>query len=282
MTEETIFVANAQKGKNAWWRYLLTVVLGFAVQVVVVVAVVIGLMLAGVSTAELLRDAQDPARSITFFGTIGASFALLLVGFVWGGAWLHKKSFSDFIGDWQWGGFAFGVVGWLVLLVVGTVIDYLVRPGGFTVSPVGLTPVAVAVTCVALAVQTFTEEFIFRGWATQGLLRLTRRPVVSAVISGLIFGACHIPNGVFQAISAGLLGIALALIAIRTGGLAFGYGLHLINNLFGALIVVSGADVFKGAPAVFVQNTPGLDVMDLAVVVVALVGLVWIVYRRKG
>ncbi len=79
-----------------------------------------------------------------------------------------------------------------------------------------------------------------------------------------------------------MLGIGLALIAIKTGSLAFGYGLHLINNIFGAVVVVSGGDVFKGAPGLIMQNTPDLMAFDVGVVAVALTLIVAATYRVRA
>ncbi len=130
--------------------------------------------------------------------------------------------------------------------------------------------------------QTFTEELIFRGWLTQGLLLWTRRPAVAAVIAGLLFGLLHIPNGLPQAAGATLFGVAMSLVAIRTGGIAFTWGLHLVNNLLGAVVVVSSGDVFAGAPGLFTQTTPQLMWWDAAVEGVVLIILTWWVLSRPA
>jgi len=276
------FLALAEKGRHSWWRYLVTVLLAFAVQTLVVIIGAIILIATGFPPDKLMTAAQDPGQPILFFSTVGLSFAALLLGFVLGGAWLHKKPISDYLGAWSWSGFAAGFGAWLIVLLVDVAIGYVLHPDGFTFSGAGIIPAVAAVTCLSLAVQTFTEEFIFRGYITQGLLKLFKRPIPAAIISGLIFGAFHIPNGWFQAASATLLGIGLALIAIKTGNLAVGWGLHLINNVFGAVIVVSGGDVFKGAPGLIMQNTPDLNGLDLGVVAVALVIIVGVIYRRAA
>ena len=130
-----------------------------------------------------------------------------------------------------------------------------------------------------LAIQTFAEEFVFRGYVTQALLLASRRPAVAALFSGLLFGALHIPNGTPQAIWATCFGVVAALIAIRTGGLAFTYGLHLANNLFAGVIVVSTGDVFKGIPGVITQSTPQIMGWDVGVGVAAMLGALMLAYR---
>jgi membrane protease YdiL (CAAX protease family) len=126
-----------------------------------------------------------------------------------------------------------------------------------------------------LLVQTFCEEFFFRGLITQGLLLWLKRPWPAAIVSGLLFGALHIANGPQQALNAVAFGIVCSMLAIRTGGIAFTWGLHLANNYFGAVVVVSAGDVFKGSPGLFTQNTPQLMWWDLSLAVLALALFLW-------
>jgi membrane protease YdiL (CAAX protease family) len=96
------------------------------------------------------------------------------------------------------------------------------------------------------------------------------------MLSGLAFATLHIPNGWPQAASAAAFGVITALIAMRTVGIAFTFGLHLVNNLFGAVIVVSANDVFRGSPALFTQATPHLMWLDAAVPFIAMVAALWL------
>ena len=81
--------------------------------------------------------------------------------------------------------------------------------------------------------------------------------------------------------NATLFGLVTALIAIRTGGIAFTFGMHLINNLFGAVVVVSAGDVFNGAPGLWTQTTPGLMWWDVVLGVVLLALPAWVVLRPR-
>ena len=279
-TNQTVFQTLADKGRHSWWRYLVTVLLAFLVQAIVLIGGVITGVAVGFPADTLAKSIQDPGQPVLFFSAIGLSFAGLLAGFSLGGMWLHKKSFADYVGRWRFRGFALGFAVWLVVLLIDVAIGYVLRPTAFRISGAVFNPAMTGLICASLAVQTFTEEFIFRGYISQGLLKLIRRPLPTAIVSGLIFGALHIPNGWPQTASATMLGIGLTLIAIRTGSLAFGYGLHLINNVFGAVIVVSGGDVFKGSPGLIMQNAPDLIAVDVGVVAVALVVIVAATYRR--
>jgi len=165
-------------------------------------------------------------------------------------------------------------------MIAVPLVDYIVRPKGFHWSANQQTVSLVLAALFGLTIQTFTEEFVFRGYLTQGLLLATKRPIVTAVISGIIFGLLHIPNGGPEWANATVFGVITALIAIRTGGIAFTFGMHLINNLFGAIFVVSSSDVFHGAPGLFTQTTPDLMWWDLALGVAALALPVWLVMTR--
>lgn len=273
--------ARADHGRHAWWRYLVTLVWSVLIQIVLAVVIFICLNLCGVPASALIAGAKDPAQPLWFFSIIAVMFAAWLAG-IWSGAWIfNKKPARDFLAEWRWPLFFAGAAIWLAVIVGDAVLDYVLKPSGFALK-MSLTPAVVAAVTLSIAVQTFTEEFVFRGYATQGFLHLVKRPVPAAILSGLLFGACHIPNGWIQAINAAVLGVALALIAIKTGSLAFGYGLHLVNNLFGALIVVSADDVFKGAPGLFAQSTPSLDRLDLSVSVLALAVLAFVFGRRPS
>jgi hypothetical protein len=105
---------------------------------------------------------------------------------------------------------------------------------------------------------------------------------VTAVVSGLIFASLHIPNGIPEAANAVVFGIVTALIVMRTGNLAFTYGLHLVNNLFGAILVVSSSDVLHGSPGVFTQATPDLMWMDVLASCAAFGVVWWLVARRPA
>jgi membrane protease YdiL (CAAX protease family) len=152
-------------------------------------------------------------------------------------------------------------------------VDFAIAPRGFHLSADNRTPALALAALCGLGLQTFAEEFVFRGYVTQGLLLATRRTAPTAVVSGLLFGAMHIPNGAPQALSATLLGMLLAVIAIRTGGIALTYGIHLANNLFGALVLVSAGDAFHGAAGLVTQNTPQLMWWDTGLAAVAMLAM---------
>jgi uncharacterized protein len=271
----------AARGRNAGWRYVLALV----------VACVVALLLAAVAAAVIqignllpegwLVAAQDPAQPMVFFLFNGAVFGLLLLGLAVAVRWVHGKRSADLLGRWSWRLFGLGAAVWVLALTTAGLVDLAIAPSGFRFAANSETPKLVLAALVGLGIQVFAEEYVFRGHITQGLLLALRKPIPTAVLSGVIFGAVHIPNGWPQAASATVFGVLLALIAIRTRGIAFTTGLHLVNNVFGAAILVSAGDVFKGSPGLFMQDTPHLMWWDVAVGSLLLVLVTVLVYRAR-
>ncbi|MGZ5307850.1 MAG: CPBP family glutamic-type intramembrane protease [Solirubrobacterales bacterium] len=85
-----------------------------------------------------------------------------------------------------------------------------------------------AIFLIAL-VAPLAEESFFRGFFFAGLR--TRLPkIAAAVVSGLVFGAVHAPEGPSTVVPLALLGIALALLYERTGSLWPCVFAHCVNN----------------------------------------------------
>jgi len=277
----TPYLAYALKGRNAPWRYLV----GFPTAMVVMalgVVVIVALQMSHLLAFDIATGLQDASQPTKFYPATAILFGLLLAGFVAAARMLHGKTFTDVIGAWRWRSFALGLAIWVPVLAISAVLDFLIAPSGFTVTANSQTPMLAVLALGGLAIQTFAEEFVFRGYVTQGLLAATRRTIPTALISGALFGAMHIPNGLPQAVSATLVGVVFAAIAIRTGGIAFTAGLHLANNLFGAVVLVSANDAFHGAAGLMTQNTPQLMWWDTGVGAVGLLLVAAWVYRSAA
>ena len=276
----TIWTEYAARGRNALWRYLVATPLALLLAVVLGVALEVGVRLSGLAPSGVIAQSSDPSRPGPFFVGVLVTFGLVLAGFVGAVRLMHNKRFGDLLGNWRWGAFFIGAGFWALAQIAATAADLAIAPHALRISVSSATLGLALVAAPALALQTFTEEYIFRGYVTQGLsLVLRRRPLVTAALSGVIFGAAHIENGAPQAVGALMFGTVIAYVAIRTGGLALGYGAHVVNNIFGSLVVVSDGDVFKGAPAVITEHAPGLVWWDVGVEAVLLALLALLVIR---
>lgn len=278
----TVFLDYARQGKPGTWRYALAAAGAVVLMVLIGLALLTLLTVTRVVSPDALRRMQNPGDPGPFYlGAVAMPFALLLTGLAISARLAQGRRLRDFLGRWRWRMTARGFAIWLALLVVGELVDVVASPGGFSWIGREATASFFLLAPPALALQTFTEEVVFRGLVTQGLLLWIRRPLPTAILSGLIFGAFHIPNGPFQALTAAVFGTALALLAMETGGLALGWGIHLANNLFAAMVVVSAGDVFRGGQGLIRQDTPQLPLLDFAFTLVALALITWFAIDRS-
>jgi len=275
------YLAYALRGKNAWWRYLLCLVLACLLAGFIMFAGALVLMLAHLMPLGLAAEIQRPQNVMPFFLGIAASFGIVAISLALAAAAVHRKRPSDLLGQWRWNHFALAFGAWVLVQSVLALIDFAIAPKGFALTAGQGTLSLAAVGFVGISVQTFAEEYVFRGYLTQGLLLLFKKPLPAAIVSGLLFGSLHISNGTPQALNAAVFGIVCSLVAIRTGGIALTYGLHLANNYFGAVVVVSGSDVFKGSPGIFSQTTPELVWWDLFLAVLVLSAVPWLIFRQR-
>lgn len=273
------FLDYANRGKNDPWRYAAGLGLGLLFALIIGAILLIPATLFHLLPSDIDEQMKQIKDPFIFFPMTAATFGLFLAGYALAAIVMNNKSPLDLLGGWTWKAFALGAGVWLAYLGICTLIDYALAPKGFRIST---TPPSLQLTLVvlgALAVQTFTEEYVFRGYLTQGLLVGLKNPYLASLVCGLAFGALHIPNGPPQAASAVVFGIVLSLIAIRTGSLAFGSGLHLVNNSYGAILVVSEQDVFRGSPGLLYQNTPHLAWWDLGLGLGGVALVAFIVWR---
>src|SRR5579864_291897 len=185
------FLEYARRGKTSWWRYPIACALALLIAIVLGVVLLVGLMLTHAAPRDLASELLSPSHPVVFFGANGVVFAVTLAGFVAAIALMHGKRFGDVVGRWRWRLFLGGAAFWAAAQVLLLLIDFALAPKGFRLSQTGATAAAVAAAFLGLTVQTFAEEFVFRGYLTQALLLATRQPLAASVLSGLLFGAVH-------------------------------------------------------------------------------------------
>lgn len=117
------------------------------------------------------------------------------------------------------------------------------------------------VSILMVPFQAAAEELIFRIYALQGLFLRTNSAWLSIVLSSSMFAFMHISNPEVNALGPGILlyylmaGIFLALISIQDDGTELAIAFHVINNLFGVLVLSSGWHVFR-TEALFIDERP--------------------------
>lgn len=94
------------------------------------------------------------------------------------------------------------------------------------------------VVVLTTPLQAAGEEYVFRGLLLQGL-GTTRLPMsLCCALSGLLFAAAHLQFDPELFADRLLLGVALAFLAVRTGGLEASIAVHTVKNI--AVLVPTG------------------------------------------
>ncbi len=91
-----------------------------------------------------------------------------------------------------------------------------------------LGPVPIQILVIVIAAP-ISEEVCFRGMLFGGLRERLPR-IAAALVSGLVFGALHITNGVEVIPPLIAFGFVLALLYEKTGSIVPGILLHMLNN----------------------------------------------------
>ena len=225
----------ARLGRNEWWRYLL----GAAV------IVFFWLVLGYVPYILMLRAGlSDPPFD---FVAINLSIFMMLAGLAVTVRLIHRRSLRSLITPEDridWSRAARGAVVWTVLAAAVSVIEHVVYPERYYLSFDSTRFFMYMALVLALTpLQSTVEELVFRGYVMQGLGLLTRRPLVVAVLSSLVFTVPHLLNPEVREHGAAIMaanyfaiGMLLATVTLRDGRLELAIGLHAVNNVFLALI----------------------------------------------
>jgi membrane protease YdiL (CAAX protease family) len=234
----------------------LCVVLATLASVVVVTAILIvaGVVLGAegqtfTQALATLMDADRAGRSLTSyayeFSMVGLSLfaaAVAIIGLA--ARFYHRpvRSFLTVAPRFRWRLVLLGIA--VAAPIIGLAILAELAFSGTPMEPPilraqgladGATYIAIAVVFLFLA--ALAEEMIFRGWLLQQTGALTRNLFVILAVNGVLFSLIHLDPDPGAFVVRAVMGAGWAWIALRLGGVEFGTGAHLANNLAVTLFV---------------------------------------------
>lgn len=246
---------------------------------VLLVGLLLGIILS-MPLDSLAKNRVDHFMGVSYADIFGIlMFIPLSLGMAISLRFLGKTSIKDFI---------LGVGGTvnkkecltvLGLYIVGLLIFYLPNLGYISLR--GVNPGEFAFLFVFMLlfawIQTTWEELAFRGflfrWACKNNAAYTKKAMIAAVISALIFALMHAPNpevtsqkGIFillALLSYGFFGFVFFLANVHFGSLMPGIVMHWINN-FVCYTLISSDVSAAPVPTLLVDSTPQSGVMMLA------------------
>ncbi len=274
---KNVYLALADQGKNAWWRYA--------------VGIVLTLLIWMVGTAFLTYPFLNDPNSVAVFAVSLLTFGLLLLGVWLATTWLHHRPFGSLIGpSGRLNGrrllLGAGIwAGLLILVTLGNVIFMGVRYTFNANFLQGWPYLLVALVLIPL--QTSAEEFFFRGYLLQGTGQLTKNWLVLSLLNGILFTLPHLANPEVEQndlliafLNWALVGAGWTLITLRSGSLDYVLGIHAINNL---LLTVLFGYTGGGMPAIALFMTEGAQITlyDNLALFAALAVAYWLISRLE-
>jgi hypothetical protein len=245
------YVAPARE-KPQLWRFVVGLVVVFAVYLGLALAqfIAVGFFVDfGGTRAGAVRWLLSTPTGVLF---LLSTFLGMTLGVWAAAAWVHGRGFSTLTGrgaqvvrDFL---VAAGIVLALALPITGISLLFSpVEPG----LPFGEWLALLPLTLIGLALQTLSEELLFRGYILQQMAARFRSRFAWMVLPSLVFGSLHYDAsmppaaGIMAVATIALFGIAAADLTARTGSLGASWGFHFANNVT-ALAVVSVGDTITG------------------------------------
>lgn len=225
----------ARLGHNAWWRY--------ALGALIIAGSWLGLGL----LPYLLLSAAGITGPRVDFVAVNLSIFAMLAGLAVTMKWLHRRPLLSLVTPSEridWRRMRRGALLWLAIAAVLSLAEFLLFGERFYLSfnAARFFPFLLLVLLLT-PLQAATEELVFRGYVMQGLGQLSRRPALVAILSSVVFTMPHLLNPevlqhgvVLMAANYFAIGMLLATVALRDGRLELAIGIHVVNNVFLALV----------------------------------------------
>ena len=308
---ELHFAEQAQHGLNAWWRYVLSIVM----IVLVLIGSMLGLFFLGpvvlmqldanyrmsgerAYSATLERfyhvtnGIDDWQRTSGFEAVLGfvinlAPFALALAMTLLLVVWLHKRPARTVLtgrSRFHWRGALVSLIAtaWLPVfsLVLGRWLDpdaleYIFDPSWYFLF--------LPFVLVFVPLQVMAEEVVFRGYLLQLVGHVTRVRLLQAAVPTALFVLLHFANaevahaGIWAILYFTVIGLYLMLLAIRGNGLEYAFGFHLGLNLT-AFSVISTSVSWRITPSIYLNPEPNFA-LGLPVIVLYCALHYWTAFR---
>lgn len=247
------FIEQAYKGKNEWWRYLLSFIV-----------ILIGWQFLGVIPLFLIafKESDDLdqliASSQHAFADLGIDSNLyllaILLTFVFGLLALlfsvkriHHRSITSLVTsrksiDWNRIIYGFGL--WFLVSLIFLALDYMMAPEHYELNfkPVPFL-ILLVIAFVFIPLQTSFEELLFRGYLMQGIGIWFKWAIVPFMFTSIGFGLMHAANPEIEKLGYVILiyyiatGFLFGMITLLDEGCELALGMHAANNIAAAVFV---------------------------------------------
>ena len=298
---ESTFMTAPFRGKNAFWRYFLGVIIPFLASNILGAIPLLIVMLShasdgtgipqkgGMPDFEMMGIDLNVGFALTVF-----PFLLAFLSIIFLVKPLHGREFSTVMNGGRkvrWGRIMVSAMVWIIISGLWLLYSVKSDPGNFSLNNTTRTLLILAVLSVVLIpFQAAFEEILFRGYLMQGFAVLFRNRWVPIIVTSVLFGLMHSLNPEVK--EYGFLtmmpqyiffGLVFAVLTMLDDGIELAIGAHAANNVF-LSIFLTHKDMALQAPAMYeqVEIYPWKDFGGLIVISMAFIAVMAIVFRWKA
>lgn len=240
-----MFIEQAYKGKNDWWRVVITTTISAGV-------FILNFIFYLFSSKEDLNKAYDLMKNwpkwlslflnlIPFVFLLGLLFLLVKN--------LHERSIlslttSRLKFDFKRFAFSFGLIVFFTLFTFFISYYYDNSNIVWNFNPLKFT-ILLVISLLLFPFQIGLEEYLFRGYLMQQIGIIARNRWTPLIITSVIFGLLHSANPEVAEMGYGVMtfyigtGLLLGVMTLMDEGMELALGFHLGNNLMAALLITS-------------------------------------------
>ena len=290
---EVPFADLAVLGRNAWWRYLICIVVIAVATICLQFAMFYAAAWFGVRI-----DEGAMAGGVASYGPIGLdayafvmlSIAVMLPVTMAAVRWVHRRPALTLLTGRQsfaWSACLRSAGAVLATVAIMAVAWKLVWPEDirFVFDP-GRFFLFLPFILVLTPLQVLAEEVVFRGYILQGVARLTGLWLIRLLVPAILFTIVHIPNEEFQAggwwaaADYAVIALYLGFLTLRGNGLEYATGVHLgLNTSF--FVIVGYSQTWLRTPSIFLIDGYDFRIGLIGTLIICLVHYLAVMRRLE-
>ena len=285
-----MFFAVAEKGRNEFWRYLISIILIITVSFIgqIPLALFLVTRMTSFSDLEKLQDGLD-FTELGIDPNIGLLFMLVpfilcFLSLIFIVKVIHFRPFLSVLtghGRFNWSKFFFALIIMFLLILITELALYIVNPDNYELNfNLRLFIPLVIISISLLPLQTSFEEIFMRGYLMQGIGLIARYKWIPMVITSVAFGLMHLMNpeikefGIWATIPYYTgFGLLMGIITIMDDGIEIPLGIHAIVNIYGTTLVTFQGSTMQ-TPALFRMKEYDTVLMLILFVLISIAFLV--------
>ena len=240
-----MFIEQAYKGNNAWWRVLITTLIATGV---FILNFIVYLILSKEEIDKMYEVAKEMNKNVSLVLNLGI-FIFLLGALFFMVYFLHNRSIlslttSRLKVDFKRILFSFGlivlfslIIFWISYYYDGSNIVWNFDASKFLVLFI--------ISILLFPFQIGFEEYLFRGYLMQQIGVIAKNRWLPLIITSVFFGLFHSANPEVAEMGFSVMifyigtGLLLGIMTLMDDGLELALGFHLGNNLIAALLITS-------------------------------------------